>query len=231
MLKSISSKSISLIFGILVLVFAIGFYVFAWKEPTQPPPLGNISIPWVTETRVIELIETRTRTIIAEMAGNIMASKSTRINNAFIKDLSQGDQVCRAEFGSGWRWCDGALWDKYHKTALPEGQNFLLKSGLQECQVYWDPWYSNTLYYLPAGSGLGSRPQCIETYRGRNIVYRQITGPMWEIYRYQRFFPSGYSCHPYAVISGTAGDHIASCMGQYYSVNHDWRLACCPPSQ
>ena len=36
--KKISPKVISLIFGILVICFVVGFYVFAWAEPQQVPP-------------------------------------------------------------------------------------------------------------------------------------------------------------------------------------------------
>ena len=41
-----SSKIVSLVFSVLVLCFAIGFYIFAqWQEPPQPPPGGNIPAP------------------------------------------------------------------------------------------------------------------------------------------------------------------------------------------
>ena len=43
--KSISSKIVALVFGILVICFAIAFYVIAWQEPTQPPPEGNVPAP------------------------------------------------------------------------------------------------------------------------------------------------------------------------------------------
>lgn len=50
MIKKISSpvspKLISIIFGILVLCFACGFYVLgAWTEPTAAPPGGNVDAP------------------------------------------------------------------------------------------------------------------------------------------------------------------------------------------
>lgn len=38
-------KIVSLVFGVLIICFAIGFYVFAWTEPTDPPPGGNIPAP------------------------------------------------------------------------------------------------------------------------------------------------------------------------------------------
>ncbi|MDO8265205.1 MAG: hypothetical protein Q7T34_02450, partial [Candidatus Parcubacteria bacterium] len=41
----ISPKLVSLSFGVLVLTFALGFYIFAWTEPGQAPPGGNILAP------------------------------------------------------------------------------------------------------------------------------------------------------------------------------------------
>lgn len=43
--KKISPKLVALIFAILVICFAIGFYVFAWTEPLQDPPLDNVFAP------------------------------------------------------------------------------------------------------------------------------------------------------------------------------------------
>jgi len=43
--QNISPKIISLAFGILVICFAIAFYVVAWQEPSQAPPEGNVPTP------------------------------------------------------------------------------------------------------------------------------------------------------------------------------------------
>jgi len=43
--KKISPKVISLVFGILVLCFAIGFYVLGWVEPSGDAPEGNVPLP------------------------------------------------------------------------------------------------------------------------------------------------------------------------------------------
>ena len=45
MFQKLSPKTISLTFSILVICFAVGFYAFAWTEPTQPPPDGNVNAP------------------------------------------------------------------------------------------------------------------------------------------------------------------------------------------
>jgi len=43
--KQISSKITALTFGVLVVLFAVAFYVVAWQEPTQAPPGGNVAAP------------------------------------------------------------------------------------------------------------------------------------------------------------------------------------------
>ena len=39
-----SPRVIALTFGILVICFAVGFYIFAWTGPTAAPPNDNISL-------------------------------------------------------------------------------------------------------------------------------------------------------------------------------------------
>lgn len=41
----VSPKAVGLIFGILVLLFVLGFYIFAWQEPSVSPPGGNVPSP------------------------------------------------------------------------------------------------------------------------------------------------------------------------------------------
>ncbi len=43
--KIVSPKITALSFGILVVCFAIAFYVMAWQEPSQAPPGGNVPAP------------------------------------------------------------------------------------------------------------------------------------------------------------------------------------------
>jgi len=46
MKKQVSSKIVVLVFSVLVVCFAIGFYTFAaWQEPTQTQPEGNVDAP------------------------------------------------------------------------------------------------------------------------------------------------------------------------------------------
>ena len=41
----VSPKVIALVFGVLVISFAVAFYVVAWQEPSQAPPGGNVAAP------------------------------------------------------------------------------------------------------------------------------------------------------------------------------------------
>ena len=50
MKQKISPKSIALVFGVLILCFVIGFYVFAWTEPSGPPPTDNVAPPITSES-------------------------------------------------------------------------------------------------------------------------------------------------------------------------------------
>jgi len=43
--KQVSYKIVSLTFGVLVLCFAVGFYVLGWTSPTAAPPGNNAAAP------------------------------------------------------------------------------------------------------------------------------------------------------------------------------------------
>lgn len=45
MKKQISYRTVSLVFSILILCFAIAFYAIGWEEPVAPPPGGNVPAP------------------------------------------------------------------------------------------------------------------------------------------------------------------------------------------
>ena len=45
MQKQISSKIVAITFGVLVILFAVSFYIFAWQEPGSTPPTGNVDTP------------------------------------------------------------------------------------------------------------------------------------------------------------------------------------------
>jgi len=43
--KQVSSKTVALVFGIIVICFAVAVYVSAWEEPGSAPPTGNVPTP------------------------------------------------------------------------------------------------------------------------------------------------------------------------------------------
>jgi len=45
MKKQVSYKIVSLVFGIIVICFAIAFYAFGWTGPTALPPDNNVKPP------------------------------------------------------------------------------------------------------------------------------------------------------------------------------------------
>ena len=45
MKKQVSYKIVSLVFGIMVICFAVAFYAFGWTGPTASPPDGNVAPP------------------------------------------------------------------------------------------------------------------------------------------------------------------------------------------
>ena len=80
MKKQISSKIVSLIFAILVICFAIAFYVVAWEEPGSAPPGDNVSAPInVSGTsqdksgalRIGGVFRTDSETVLAVLGGNV----------------------------------------------------------------------------------------------------------------------------------------------------------------
>jgi len=45
MKKQVSPKIVALVFGIIVICFAVAFYAFSWTGPTALPPGGNVDPP------------------------------------------------------------------------------------------------------------------------------------------------------------------------------------------
>jgi len=80
MKKQISYKIVSLVFSVLVVCFAIAFYVVAWDEPTDSPPDGDIPAPLntgdITQYKsgalgIGGLFETDSETHLAILGGNV----------------------------------------------------------------------------------------------------------------------------------------------------------------
>jgi len=79
MKKQVSSKLVALVFGIIVICFAVAIYVSAWTEPSSDPPGGNaptplnVSINQQTKSGSLRLggLTVDNDTWLATVAGNV----------------------------------------------------------------------------------------------------------------------------------------------------------------
>jgi len=103
--KLVSPKIIALAFGVLVVSFAVGFYVFAWQEPTEAPPEGNVPTP----LNVGDVAQTKEGDLtigIAEIKGD--SSMSPNLNADKLDDYHAADLLAGAGVsGAGlYGWCE-----------------------------------------------------------------------------------------------------------------------------
>jgi hypothetical protein len=82
MSTKISSKAVSLSFGILVILFLAGFYVLAaWTNPTSAPPDENIAVPINTGTSAQYMNGTLTvNGALLQVNNNAYFHKGVRLN-------------------------------------------------------------------------------------------------------------------------------------------------------
>ena len=80
MKKQIFPKLVSLVFAVLVICFAVGFYIFAWTSPGGDPPTGNVDTPLnVSDTAQYKLgplgiggvFRTDSETVLAVLGGDV----------------------------------------------------------------------------------------------------------------------------------------------------------------
>jgi len=91
--KLLSPKITALAFGVLVVSFAVGFYVFAWQEPTEAPPEGNVPTP----INVSDTPQTKKGDLtigIAEIQGD--GSMSPELNADKLDDYHAADLLAGA---------------------------------------------------------------------------------------------------------------------------------------
>jgi len=90
--KITSPKIIALTFGILVICFAIAFYVIAWQEPSETPPEGNVPTP--LNVGPLDQIKQGGLSIggdIKDGLGNIIYNASTHLIERERLPFEQGD--------------------------------------------------------------------------------------------------------------------------------------------
>ncbi len=139
MSKQISPKIVSLAFGVMVVVFAVGSYIFAvWQEPGSAPPADNVlpplNVSYVAQEKVGGLILNTggaTNGLIVDK-GNVgigTASPGAKLDisgNIKIADGTQGtDKVLTSDASGVARWKDpippGSLmgmWWQNHGTFI-----------------------------------------------------------------------------------------------------------------
>jgi len=107
MLKTISPKAIALTFGILVLTFLAGFYIFAWTEPGLGviPPNDNVPSPLNTgstaQTKTGALTVNGVLTTLSNMIVNLVTikgdgSRSENLNADKVDDYHAADLITAA---------------------------------------------------------------------------------------------------------------------------------------
>ncbi len=124
MKKLISQKTIALCFGILVICFAVGFYVIAWTEPTVAPPGGNVDAPinvgLISQVKqgalgVGGVFRAFSNAIFDGNVGIGTATPGVRL------DVVGASRVTEYKTSAGegscpiWRDCDGDRWTPGHK--------------------------------------------------------------------------------------------------------------------
>jgi len=98
--KLLSPKIVTLAFGILVISFLIVFYVFAWQEPAETPPEGNVPTP-INVSDVAQIKEGDLTIGIAEIQGD--GSMSPELNADKLDDYHAADLLA----GWGYTECQG----------------------------------------------------------------------------------------------------------------------------
>jgi hypothetical protein len=110
MQKQISSKAVVLTFGVLVTLFALGFYIFAWQEPGAAPPAGNVAAPLNTsataQTKTGNLTINGVLTTLQNLIVNTLTIKgdgtiSTNLNSDKVDSYHAADLMAAGGGGGG----------------------------------------------------------------------------------------------------------------------------------
>lgn len=79
-----------LIFGIIIFLVVLGYLVFAWSEPSQPPPQGNVYAPLNTGPHT----QTKSGGLIIQ--GNISSPGNQKENCTWTSWTCDSAQTCPA---------------------------------------------------------------------------------------------------------------------------------------
>ncbi|MBU4022949.1 tail fiber domain-containing protein [Patescibacteria group bacterium] len=102
--NEISPKIISVVFGVFICLFALGFYVVAWEEPSSAPPGGNVYAPlntgdsyqYKTGRLGVNTVDTDTGYGFIVEQSSVAGGKSIKAtgDSWFDGDISATGQVC-----------------------------------------------------------------------------------------------------------------------------------------
>jgi len=147
MKKEISPKIISLAFGVLVIVLVVGFWVFAWTEPTQAPPEGNV--PALLNVGPV---------VQSKVAGLILNTAGDADSNALI--IAKGKiclgGVCIDEWPTKTILLeDPKIWGRHRAPQNWQNVNEVIADDDASYVYTKSTAYTDDLYYLPDSPELG----------------------------------------------------------------------------
>ncbi|KKS91555.1 MAG: hypothetical protein UV65_C0003G0008 [Parcubacteria group bacterium GW2011_GWF2_43_11] len=134
----ISPKIVALVFGVLVVSFAVAFYVVGWTEPTQAPPGGNVSAPLNTSSA------TQSKTGILELIGGLRLPGGAGVGKVLTSDASGN---------VSWQSASGGY--HFQKWTTSGTYSFTIPSGVTGIMVeVWGAGGGGIMSH-PGGTGLG----------------------------------------------------------------------------
>ncbi|MFH1423454.1 MAG: hypothetical protein ABIG29_00670 [Candidatus Nealsonbacteria bacterium] len=172
MSKQVSPKIVALAFGILVISFAVAFYVVAWTEPTSTPPGGNVATP----LNISSAGQIKTGNLVVNALGTSATSGNAIVVNSGESRFPSVTIVGGASLLVS--DCDSTKRGKMYLLQSPAGT----EDGLYICKKKTDNTYGWIALASPAAT-VACAKLTIET----NKIYVPITFP--DPY-FKRFFVS-----------------------------------------
>jgi len=164
MKKQVSPKIVALVFGIMVICFAIAFYTFGWTGPTALPPGGNVDPPVNVGISpqmkqgplvVHGIFDTHSTTRLATQGGSVGIGTATPSQKLDVSGqihatgdicTDQGGGVCLSTAGGGGQQTAVITGSISHGGTIP------LPAGYVQAQCKWFVSIRTLAQHLPLGS-------------------------------------------------------------------------------